>query len=219
MNLAVDHLVVAASRLDEGVAWCEATLGITPGPGGRHALFGTHNRLFAIGDAAFPQAYFEIIAIDPEAPPPARPRWFGLDDAALQTRLAAGPRLVHFVARSDTLESDRRRLVEVGGDPGEPVHAWRDTPRGRLEWQILVRADGALPEGGALPTLIEWRGEHPTGAMPDSGVRLRSLACRGLPSRLRAALDLRGVTWAEGPGPGLRAVLSTPRGDLTLETP
>jgi hypothetical protein len=30
----LDHLVVAARTLDEGVAWCEATLGVTPGPGG-----------------------------------------------------------------------------------------------------------------------------------------------------------------------------------------
>jgi hypothetical protein len=44
----VDHLVVIAHTLDQGVAWCEQTLGITPGPGGKHPLFGTHNRLFKI---------------------------------------------------------------------------------------------------------------------------------------------------------------------------
>ena len=44
---------------------------ITPGSGGRHALMGTHNRVFAIGSEAFPRAYFEIIAIDPDAPDPA----------------------------------------------------------------------------------------------------------------------------------------------------
>ena len=31
----LDHLVVMAASLDEGVAWCEATLGVTPGPGGQ----------------------------------------------------------------------------------------------------------------------------------------------------------------------------------------
>ena len=45
---AVDHLVVAAATLADGVAWCERTLGVTPGPGGRHPLFGTHNRLLKI---------------------------------------------------------------------------------------------------------------------------------------------------------------------------
>ncbi|MEY4341937.1 MAG: hypothetical protein RL541_1441, partial [Pseudomonadota bacterium] len=46
MPAYIDHLVVAASSLAQGVAWCEDQLGITPGPGGEHALFGTHNRLF-----------------------------------------------------------------------------------------------------------------------------------------------------------------------------
>jgi hypothetical protein len=45
---AVDHLVIAAASLEEGVAWCEATLGVTPGPGGEHPLMGTHNRLLRI---------------------------------------------------------------------------------------------------------------------------------------------------------------------------
>ena len=48
MRSRIDHLVVAASSLDQGVAWCEATLGVTPGPGGEHPLMGTHNRLLRV---------------------------------------------------------------------------------------------------------------------------------------------------------------------------
>ena len=114
----VDHLVVAATSLEQGVAWCEATLGITPGPGGKHLLMGTHNRVFSIASAAFPGAYFEIIAIDPEASPPARRRWFGLDDPALQQRISDAPRLVHLVARTRMLGLHREGLVNVGIDPG-----------------------------------------------------------------------------------------------------
>ena len=107
----VDHLVVAAPTLDQGVAWCEQTLGLTPGPGGRHALYGTHNRLLRL-DSNTPQdppAYLEIIAIDPEATPtraaPAR-RWFDLDDPGLRQRLADhGPQLVHWVARVPDLDA------------------------------------------------------------------------------------------------------------------
>ena len=84
MNTRIDHLIVAAATLDEGVAWCEAVLGITPGPGGRHPLMGTHNRLFKIATPTFPDAYFEIIALDPQAPPPQRVRWFGLDESDLR---------------------------------------------------------------------------------------------------------------------------------------
>jgi hypothetical protein len=60
---------------------------------------GTHNRLFSIASARFARAYFEIIAIDPAAPPPARSRWFDLDAPALREALARGPQLIHWVAR------------------------------------------------------------------------------------------------------------------------
>ena len=81
MNTQIDHLVVMASTLEAGVAWCEATLGITPSAGGEHEKYGTHHRLFKIASPKHPLAYFEIIAIDPEAPATSRTRWFGLDDA------------------------------------------------------------------------------------------------------------------------------------------
>ena len=48
MQTQIDHLVLAANTLEQGVQWCEERLGITPGLGGEHALFGTHNRLFKI---------------------------------------------------------------------------------------------------------------------------------------------------------------------------
>ena len=212
--VAVDHLVVAARSLQEGVGWCEDTLGVTPGPGGKHAFMGTHNRLLKIATEAYPQAYFEIIAIDPEAPPPGRPRWFGLD--ALD--LSDGPRLIHWVGRSPMLDMHRWGLITVGYQPGDPIDASRETPAGLLSWQILVRANGALECGGALPTLIQWRGTHPTEAMPDSGVTLQSLALHGPNDRARDVLRLRGVSMSATPGPALSAVLRTPKGDVTLES-
>lgn len=214
---ALDHLVVAAATLAQGVAWCEATLGVTPGPGGSHALFGTHNRLLKIAGANWPDAYLEIIAIDPGAPAPARPRWFGLDDPALQSQLAtAGPRLIHAVARSTMLDTHRCRLVAVGCKPGDPVSASRETAQGRLSWQILVPADGRPDCDGALPTLIQWLGAHPTAQMPDSAVTLRTLSLRGVPDRARDVLRLRGVDFCVGSGPALRATLATPRGLIEI---
>ena len=83
MKSQIDHLVVAAHSLQQGVDWCESVLGITPAAGGEHEKYGTHNRLFKIATPGFPVAYFEIIAINPEAviekkPPPTR--WFDLDN-------------------------------------------------------------------------------------------------------------------------------------------
>lgn len=220
MNTHLDHLVVAAASLEQGVAWCEATLGVTPGPGGRHPLMGTHNRLARIATDTFPDAYLEIIAIDPQAAPPPRARWFGLDDAALQAGLLAqGPRLIHAVARTAQLDMQRWALITLGLKPGNPIRAGRDTPEGPLAWQILVPDDGVLACGGALPTLIQWEGRHPAHAMPDSGLRLRALTLRGVPDRARALLKLRGVeVHAAAAGPALQAVLATPLGPVTLQS-
>lgn len=212
--VAVDHLVVAAASLEAGVAWCEATLGVSPGPGGQHPLMGTHNRLLKIASDAYPLAYLEIIAIDPQAPPPTRRRWFGMDELDLST----GPRLIHWVGRSPMLDMHRWGLITVGQNPGDPVKAGRDTPQGPLSWQILLRDDGLLSCGGALPTLIQWQGRHPAEAMPDSGVVLKSLALRGLPDRARDVLRLRAVALSSGEGPVLAAVFSTPLGDVTLQS-
>ena len=220
MSVVFDHLVVAAATLEQGVAWCEHTLGVTPGAGGKHPQFGSHNRLLKISTDAFPDACIEIIAIDPQAAPPGRKRWFGLDDAALQKQLAEAPRLIHIVARSTMLDMHRWGLITVGCHPGEPVHASRETRHGLLRWQILVRDDGALLCGGALPTLIQWQGDgqtsHPAQRMPDSGVTLRSLALGGVPPRARDVLRLRGI--AHGLTPALRATLATPKGEVILES-
>jgi hypothetical protein len=219
MNTHLDHLVIAAASLEQGVAWCEATLGVTPGPGGRHALMGTHNRLSRIATDAFPDAYLEIIAIDPQAAPAGRVRWFGLDDPARQAQLReSGPRLIHAVARTAQLDMQRWALITLGLKPGNPVRAGRDTPQGPLAWQILLREDGELECGGALPTLIQWEGRHPAHSMPESGLALRSLTLHGVPERARELLKLRGVDVYAGPGPALQAVLSTPLGDVTLDS-
>ena len=220
MDTHLDHLVVAADTLEQGVAWCEATLGVTPGPGGRHALFGTHNRLLKIATPMFEHAYLEIIAIDPQAPTPARARWFGLDDPGLRERLrAAGPQLVHAVARSSQLGLQRLGLIQAGLHPGDPVQAGRDTPQGPLSWEILVRQDGTLACGGALPTLIQWQGRHPAQGMPDSGVTLQALTLRGVPGGAATVLGLLGVDVREAvDGPALQARLATPRGEVTLSS-
>ena len=218
MTLPVDHLVVAAASLEQGVAWCEATLGVTPGPGGRHVLFGTHNRVLRIATPVYPDAYLEIIAIDPAAPPPRRARWFGLDDPTLQQQLALAPRLIHVVVRTAELGARRRALLGAGLDVGEAVQASRDTASGRLAWQILVRADGGLLCGGALPTLIQWDGEHPAARMPVSGVTLRSLALSGVSPQARELLALRRVEVDGGIGPAIRATLDTPLGEVSLES-
>jgi hypothetical protein len=223
----LDHIVIAAATLEEGAAWCAATLGVVPGPGGRHALFGTHNRLLRIDGERYPRTYLEIIAVDPDAPPPARRRWFGLDEPGVHERLRdEGPQLWHVVARTPSLERHLAALGTAGIDAGVALAASRPTATGLLQWRIAVRGDGALLHGGALPTLIEWGTEHPTAAMPASALQLRALALAGLPDPAVAALALDGVRFVaksepdrERAGWALQATFDTPRGPVTLQAP
>jgi hypothetical protein len=181
----IDHVVVAARTLDEGARWVEERLGVAPVAGGKHALMGTHNRLLKLG----PRVYLEVIAVDPDAPPPARPRWFALDDPAMVEALEQGPALIHWVERTDSIESDLRRVP----DAIEILSA----ARGPYRWRIGVPADGHLPCAGRVATLIEWQGDaHPAEALPESGCRLVALeANEGTP----------------------RATIETPRGRVVLE--
>ncbi len=179
----LDHLVVAADTLEQGVAWCEATLGVRPSAGGQHVFMGTHNRVFDISTAHYPRAYLEIIAIDPSLPAPGRARWFDLDDAAMQQRLAAAPQLVHWVARVDDIAAARTAMLADGIDSGRVI----DAERGALRWRITVRDDGQRPQGGAAPALIQWLGPHPTDALPASDVRLASASAA--PDRFSVELE------------------------------
>ncbi|MDD2925179.1 VOC family protein [Rhodoferax sp.] len=232
MKTQIDHLVIVAATLEQGVQWCEATLGVTPGPGGEHAQFGTHNRLFKIATPSQPLAYFEIIAINPEAkwpPPNAARRWFDMDDAALQAAVAVEPRLVHFVANTDNIQAARTALKTLGIDRGPVVHASRHSRRGLLQWQITVRADGQRLFNGTLPSLIQWGQPdaaeplrlHPRNSLPRSGVTLQGISVtHPTASKLQAAYDaigLDGVTLATGPV-NLTATLHTPKGVVQLHS-
>lgn len=213
MSLAPDHLVVAARTLEEGAQWLETRCGVPTVPGGRHARMGTHNRLLSLG----PGLYLEIIAIDPKAPPPGRPRWFALDSPAMAERLARGPALVHWVARTDDLDGARAAHPREVGE----ILAMA---RGDFRWRIGVAADGALPAGGAFPTLIQWDGDaHPASAAPDSGCRLEALNVRcpeaqAVRARLATlGLDPQGpVHFAASDAVGLSAFLRTPGGIVIL---
>ena len=220
---SVDHLVVLAPSLAEGVAWCEATLGVVPGPGGEHPLMGTHNRLIPVNTAAFPRTYLEIIAINREAAPQraaGAKRWFDLDDDTLQARLRTqGPQLAHWVAQVPDLPQALATLSAQGIDRGQVVAASRPTPQGLLRWQISVRDDGQRLLGGCLPTLIQWGDTHPTQAMADQGVALESLQLTHPEAgTLRQALDAVGlgaIPVHTGPA-RLQARLRTPRGPVDL---
>lgn len=220
MAARVDHLVIAAATLDAGVAWCEATLGVLPAPGGEHPLMGTHNRVLRIATVDYPRTYLEIIAVQAGRTPQRPRRWFDLDDETVRDTLErSGPRLLHFVASVPDAPAAVTALKRMAIDRGEPLPASRMTQRGLLQWQITVREDGQRLFDGTLPTLIEWGEVHPASGLPESGVTLQSLsATHPRATALRnayEAIGLQGVTVKDG-APNLCAVLETPRGRVQL---
>ena len=171
-------------------------LGHEMGPGGAHALMGTHNRLSGLG----PGEYLEVIAVDPDAPPPGRPRWFDLD------RRTGPPRIGNWILRTDDVAGWCARLPEAG----RPVAM----ERGGYRWRMAVPDDGVLPFDGCFPALIQWDGAPPDFA--ETGLRLTGLALSH-PDALRLApmvadlvVDPR-ITVTEGPR-RITATLDTPDG-------
>ena len=120
-------------------------LGVAPVPGGKHALMGTHNQLLGLGR----ETYLEVIAIDPAAPAPGRPRWFALDSPAMRSRLEKGPALIHWVARSDDIATAAGLApvvlgevvaAEMGRDQAGARGAGQDGDAGRAA-ELVERVD------------------------------------------------------------------------------
>ena len=212
---AIDHLVVAAADLDSGATWLEDKLGVALAQGGKHAAMGTHNRLLRLGSAL----YLELIAIDPAAPAPHRPRWFGLDDAATRARLAERPRLLHWVARVPDLDAALAGCPEALGDA---IELARDS----LRWRITVPSAGLPPLDGLLPALIEWKTDmHPATGLAETGCELMKLeGFHPDAAAVRRALAALGLEHALAVFPcerdepvGLAAYLRTPVGLVEID--
>jgi hypothetical protein len=203
VNAGLDHLVVVADSLETGAATLERTLGVSLSPGGQHARMGTHNRLLRLGR----DAYLEVIAVDPRAPPPAHRRWFDLDDPHRRAAWRSGPRLVHWVVRVEATA-----LPVLPFDPGP----WESFQRGALSWRLTVRADGTLPLDGVAPSFIAWEGKsHPSQQLPEAGCSLEALQLEHpRADEIRPALTALGLSLpcTSRPQPRLTAALRTPTG-------
>lgn len=157
----VDHLTITAPTLEAGADYVRRALGVTPQRGGEHPRMGTHNLLLRLGDSLF----LEVIAANPHAAKPARPRWFALD--ALPPD--APPALATWVVRTPDIGASVSACPEAIGDI-EPMS------RGALNWRITIPADGTLPLNGIAPALIEWQAQvHPAAGLQDDGLSLARL--------------------------------------------
>ncbi len=167
----LDHIVIGCRSLDEARVWCRDVLGVEASGGGKHAGIGTHNTLLSLG----PKHYLEFIAIDPDAPQPTFPRWFGLDTDEVKSLITHEPKLIAWVARI-TRESPSDAIEEIARVPGNPANVVRAAERGDFRWRFAFTSDGTRPRGGVLPHFIQWDvPSHPCERLPDVGVRLNAL--------------------------------------------
>ncbi|MCG6895153.1 MAG: VOC family protein [Desulfobacteraceae bacterium] len=166
MQTRLDHLVIGAADLPQGIAFVREKLGVDIPFGGTHEKMATHNHLLSLGDDVF----LEVIAIDPQTPSPERPRWFGLDDPYVRRQIQEKPALLTWVVNTH----DIQKLLQASAFPFGKAELLR---RGDLSWYFGLPEDGRLLAGGMLPYVIQWRTtSHPARRMAGRGCRLEALA-------------------------------------------
>jgi hypothetical protein len=210
----LDHIVIAAQDLQQGVDYVRAQLGVEIPRGGKHQTMATHNHLMQLGN----DAYLEVIAIDKDGQAPRHPRWFGLDSARMRAAIRQQPQLITWVMNTANLQ----QLAEQAGfDIGIPTELSRDS----LSWQIALPEDGRLLGDGMLPYCIQWHSSpHPSQGMADTGCLLQELTIHhNRPRWLDDQLDaidaghlVQIEPLADSATPYLSATIYTPSGTVTL---
>jgi len=203
----LDHLVYAASNLAAAIDELAARTGVRATPGGRHVGMGTHNALLALG----PDTHLEIIAPDPDQPPPAMPRPFGLD------RLSAA-RLLTWARKAPDIDAYVAAARAAAYDPGVVRSMSRARSDGmRLAWRLTLTP--RLPGDGLVPFLIDWgTTPHPAGGAAAGCTLLDLRAEHPEPQTIRPLLQAINaeLVVSAGPVPALIATLATPAGRLEL---
>jgi catechol 2,3-dioxygenase-like lactoylglutathione lyase family enzyme len=183
MSLALDHIVIAVSDLDQAFADYSA-LGFTVIRGGEHANGITHNVLVVLADGA----YLELIAW--KRPEPGN-RWSDIYHGV-------GEGFVDYALLPDDIGAVVSRAQSRGLDIAAPVPGGRNRPDGeRLEWQTARSPKPDVPFlcGDVTPRRLRVQeGEvrrHPNGV---TGVATLTVAVRDLESSLKRNAALLGAT-------------------------
>ena len=200
----IDHLVVRAQTLDEGVAYVEAALGVEMAGGGEHKGYGTHNRLMSLG----PEIYLEVIARNPAEPVPGNARMFDMD------RFSGAPCLSAWVLNAKSISA---AMAQAPQGMGEVLQL----TRGDFRWKFSFPPRGRLPFDGAFPALIEWLSPHPAPGLPDVGCRLERLEidhpqAEALGEALAPLLKEARLHLKAAPDYAMRAHIRTPAGRAVL---
>jgi hypothetical protein len=207
----IDHILWEESNLEEGAQRFARITGVTPVFGGKHPGRGSHNSLLALGS----NKYLEIIAPDPEQAAVAN-----LTAGNLTKEKVANftPRLLTFAVRAYDLTHAQKLMKEAGLEASDLRDGSRQLPSGgMLKWQSM--SAGGHEFGRLIPFFIQWGDTtHPSETSPKGSELLGfsvghpdSETLKGLYQTLQI-----NVPVLQSDYPELRAVLSTPKGKVTL---
>jgi hypothetical protein len=203
----VDHLVYATPDLRLGVERVERMLGVVASPGGQHLGRGTRNALLSLG----PGAYLEIIGPDPEQPPPAQTRPFGIDDLT-------EPRLVTWAAKARDLEQLAGNAQRRGLRLGDVIPGSRRRADGvMLSWRYTDPR--TVLAGGIVPFFIDWGDTPHPATTATQGASLVTLRAEHPDAeQIQRTLTGLGLDLRVEPGPrvALIAIISGRRGRVEL---
>ncbi len=203
---AVDHLVLGAADLDQGIAWVEKTTGVKAIFGGIHPGAGTRNALLSFGG----RQYLEIIA-----PDPAQSQTIGRFG---DLKSLSSPRLLTWAASTNDINAVAQKARAAGSEIDGPRDGSRARPDGKmLRWKTMsVKTE----LGGVIPFFIEWGAEvvHPSSDSP-KGCRLTTLEFEHPePQKVSEMLQKLGVEAKvkRGTEARLKAVITSPKGKVEL---
>jgi hypothetical protein len=206
---AVDHLLLGAADLDQGIEWVERQTGVKAIVGGSHPGRGTRNALLSLGG----RQYLEIIA-----PDPAQTGSTG----NLDLKSLAGPRLVNWAAATTDIDALAARARQAGVEVYGPRDGSRVRPDGRtLKWRTLGIATtvGRAPVD-PIPFFIHWdpASRHPAEESPAGCTLERFRIAYPVPGEITKVLKPFDVEpeVAAAADVALFATLKTPKGTLEL---
>jgi hypothetical protein len=200
----LDHLIVGARDLDEGIAYLEKLSGYRAAYGGSHPGRGTRNALLKLGS----HSYLEIVA-----PDPAQPVLLWHKELPELEK----PRLVGWAERVNDINALAARLKKRGVEIIGPTPGSRTRPNGEtLRWTLLLRAED---HEGILPFYIAWdsTSPHPSDDAP-GGCLLVDLHSTG--QLVKAPPPTLGLRVRQDPSKPvqLRATIAGQLGEFVLTT-
>jgi hypothetical protein len=202
----LDHLLWEEFRLEEGEKRFAELTGVTPDFGGKHPDRGTHNSLLSLGQGK----YLELMALDPEQT--------RTTDLPKEAPANFTPRLFAFAVRTYDLNFVETLIDKAGLEVSGLYVVSRQSPSGEmLNWQSIFV--GGHSFSNFMPFFTQFNGtKHPSETSPKGCELLEFSVGHPESERLSSfykALQVN-VPVFRSEYPELLAVLSTPKGKITL---